>query len=170
VEKGLPPACAQQCVGRIRFVGFLDDEEGQVYKLVNKYKVALPLRADYGTVPNVYYVPPTEAPPKFDANGKIIEGSERVPMAELEKLFGKEVHEAAKTLKAEMKKRKETGESELMDLLIAYKHDDMFRLDNQYYADFAKAKGLSAPTPVDERYLKGKFTKGMTFFAKAVHS
>ena len=41
---------------------------------------------------------------------------------ELEKLFGKEVHEAAKTLRAEMKKRKETGVSELMDLLIAYKH------------------------------------------------
>jgi hypothetical protein len=46
----------------------------------------------------------------------------------------------------------------------------MFRLDNQYYADFAKAKGLSPSAPVDERYLKGKFTKGMTFFAKAVHS
>ena len=91
-------------------------------------------------------------------------------MAELEKLFGKEVHEAAKTLKAEMKKRKETGESELMDLLIAYKHEDMFRLDNQYYADVAKAKGLSPVKPIDERYVSGKFTQKMKFFAKAVHS
>ena len=170
IEKGLPPACAQQCVGRIRFVGFLDDEEGQVHKLVKKYKVALPLRADYGTVPNVYYVPPTEAPPKFDANGKIIEGSQRVPMAELEKLFGKEVHEATRILKDEMKKRKETGVSELMDLLIAYKHDDMFRLDNQYYADVIKAKGLTPSKPIDERYVSGKFTQKMKFFTKAVRS
>lgn len=65
----------------------------------------------------------------------------------LKKLFGKEVHEAAKTLRAEMKRRKETGVSELMDLLIAYKHDDMFRLDNQYYADVAKAKGLTPSKP-----------------------
>ncbi len=133
IEQGLPPACAQQCVGRIRFVGFLDDKESQVHKLVHKYKVALPLRSDYGTQPNVYYVPPTEAPPKFDANGKIIEGSTRVPIAELEKLFGPEVNGAIKTVKREMKKRKDSGESELMDLLIAYNHEDMFRLDSGYY-------------------------------------
>lgn len=109
---------------------------------------------------------PREAPPKFDAHGKIIEGSQRVPMAELEKLFGKEVHEATRILKDEMKKRKETGVSELMDLLIAYKHDDMFRLDNQYYADVAKAKGLTPSKPIDERYVSGKFTQKIKFFTK----
>ena len=165
VEQGLPPACAQQCVGRIRFVGFLDDTEGQVHKLVHKYKVALGLRPDYGTQPNVYYIPPTEAPPKFDADGKIIEGSNRIPVAELEKLFGKEVHGAIKTLKKEMKKRKETGESELMDILIAYQHSEMFRLDNNYYQTVAKEKGLTPLAPVDERYVKGKFTKATHFKA-----
>ena len=165
VEQGLPPACAQQCVGRIRFVGFLDDKEGQVHKLVHKYKVALGLRPDYGTQPNVYYIPPTEAPPKFDADGKIIEGSNRIPAAELEKLFGKEVHGAIKTLKKEMKKRKETGESELMDILIAYQHSEMFRLDNNYYQTVAKEKGLTPLAPVDERYVKGKFTKATHFKA-----
>lgn len=165
VEQGLPPACAQQCVGRIRFVGFLDDKEGQVHKLVYKYKVALGLRPDYGTEPNVYYIPPTEAPPKFDADGKIIEGSNRIPIAELEKLFGKEVHGAIKTLKKEMKKRKETGESELMDILIAYQHSEMFRLDNDYYQNVAKAKGLTPLAPVDERYVKGKYTKVSHFKA-----
>jgi len=148
----------------------LDDEEGQVYKLVKKFKVALPLRPDYGTESNVYYVPPTEAPPKFDANGKIIEGSTRIPPEVLEKLFGKEVHEAARTLRAEMKKRKETGESELMDLLIAYKHEDMFRLDGNYYAEYAKSKGMPVIKPVDERYLSGKFTAKMTFFTKGAHA
>lgn len=164
IEQGLPPACAQQCVGRIRFVGFLDDEEGQVHKLVNKYKVALPLRSDYGTQPNVYYIPPTEAPPKFDANGKIIEGSTRVPVKELENLFGSEVHFAIKTVKEEIKKRKETGESELMDLLIAYNHEDMFRLDSGYYQDYAKLHGLVPMKLVDNRYSAGKNSNSMKFF------
>ncbi len=164
IEQGLPPACAQQCVGRIRFVGFLDDEDSQVYKLVHKYKVALPLRSDYGTEPNVYYVPPTEAPPKFDANGKIIEDSTRIPIVELEKLFGEEVRGAIKTVKDEIKKRKETGESELMDLLIAYNHDDMFRLDNDYYQDYAKKSKLSPFKLIDTRYSSGKNSKSMKFF------
>ena len=167
IEQGLPPACAQQCVGRIRFVGFLDDEESQVYKLVHKYKVAIGLRPDYGTTPNVYYIPPVESPVKFDANGKPIEGSDRIPTEELEKLFGPAVHEAMKTVKAEMKKRKETGESELMDLLISYQHQNMFRLDNNYYQEYAKEKGLHLAAPVDTRYIKGKHTT-ITHF-KAAH-
>jgi DMSO reductase family type II enzyme iron-sulfur subunit len=159
IEQGLPPACAQQCVGRIRFVGFLDDEESQVYKLVHKYKVALGLRPEYGTQPNVYYIPPTESPAKFDADGKIIEGSTRLPVEELVKLFGDGVHDSIHTLKAEMQKRKETGESELMDLLIAYQHHDMFRLDNNYYHEVAKQKGNKLAPPVDSRYIVGKHTQ-----------
>ena len=158
IEQGLPPACAQQCVGRTRFVGFLDDEDGQIYKLVEKYKVALPLRDDYGTQPNVYYVPPVEAPPKYDANGKIIGDSQRIPTDELEKLFGEGVYSAINTLRSERDIRKRTGKSELMDLLIAYQHSDMFRLDNAYYQDIAKEKGLEPPQPIDLRYLKGKYT------------
>lgn len=130
IEKGLPPACAHQCVGRIRFVGYLDDEEGQVHKLVNQYKVALPLHAEYGTVPNVFYVPPLPGPPKFDAFGKPIPNSERIPVDYLESLFGPDTKKALATLEAEMKKRKQTGKSELMDILIAYKHSEMFRLDS----------------------------------------
>lgn len=128
IERGLPPACAEQCVGRIRFVGFLDDEEGQVYKLVKKYKVALPLHPESGTEPNVYYVPPMSGPLKFDKEGKPIEGSERIPSEYLESLFGPEVHEALATLKVEVEKRKNGEGSEMLDLLIAYNHSDMFRL------------------------------------------
>ncbi len=160
IEKGLPPACAQQCVGRIRFVGFLDDEDSQVYKLVKKFKVALPLRDDYGTQPNVYYVPPSKAPAKFDSEGKVIEGSDRIPMEELEMLFGKEVRRVVKTLNIEMKNKKEKGESELMDILIAYNHHDMFRLDNDYYQKTAKEKGNKPFDLIDRRYIAGKHTKG----------
>ena len=170
IEQGLPPACAQSCVGRIRFVGFLDDEESQVYKLVHKYKVALPLRPDYGTQPNVYYVPPVDTPPKFDENGKVIEGSNRIPMEELEKLFGPAVHDAIKTIKAEREKRKKTGESELMDILIAYQHKDMFRLDHNYYVDVAKQKGMKPLPLVDERYVAGKHTKPSSLSHFKVHA
>ncbi|WP_457640890.1 4Fe-4S dicluster domain-containing protein [Persephonella sp.] len=162
IERGLPPACAHQCVGRIRFVGFLDDEESQVYKLVHKYKVALPLRPDFGTQPNVYYVPPLEGPPKFDDEGKPIEGSERIPVEFLEKLFGPEVHQALKTLKEEMEKRKRGEPSELMDILIAYNHADMFRLDENYYQNIAAEKGLKGSEffkIIDERYVQGANTE-----------
>jgi len=169
VEEGLPPACAQQCVGRIRFVGFLDDKESQVHKLVHKYKVALPLREDYGTQPNIYYIPPTEAPPKFDAEGRIIEGSTRIPVEELEKLFGPEVHRVIKTIKSEIETRKETGKSEILDLLIAYQHSEMFRLDNDYYQAIKKEQGLNATTPIDERYVKGAHTKSISHFSVGGH-
>ena len=129
IEKGLPPACAQQCVGRIRFVGYLDDVEGQVHQLVLKYKVALPLHAEYGTQPNVYYVPPMTGPRKFDKHGKPIEGSDRIPLAYLESLFGPRVHEVLKTLEAEVARKKAGQGSALLDLLIAYKHADMFRIE-----------------------------------------
>ncbi|WP_457624475.1 4Fe-4S dicluster domain-containing protein [Persephonella sp.] len=160
IEKGLPPACAHQCVGRIRFVGFLDDEDSQVYKLVHKYKVALPLRPDFGTQPNVYYVPPVLSPPKFDEEGKPMDGG-RIPMDFLEKLFGPEVHRAAETLLAEMEKRKRGEESELMDILIAYSHADMFRLDENYYQEIAAKQGLKGTEYfklIDERYVQGKNT------------
>jgi len=127
IEKGLPPVCAKQCSGRARFVGFLDDLESQVYKLVYRYKVAIPLRADFGTKPNVYYIPPVDSPFKFDENNKMTKES-RIPKDELEKLFGKEVFEAIDKIKFEMKKRRETRESELMDILISYRQSDMFEV------------------------------------------
>ena len=58
IEQGVAPACARQCPGRLRFVGFLEDPDGPIDKLVNQWKVALPLHPEFGTEPNVYYVPP----------------------------------------------------------------------------------------------------------------
>ncbi len=126
VERGLPPACARQCVGRLRFVGYLDDREGPVYKLVKKWKVALPLRPDFGTQPNVYYVPPL-SPPKFGAKGEVA-GEQRIPIDYLKKLFGPSVEDSLRTLQEEMKKKADGGESELIGILIAYKHSEMFKL------------------------------------------
>jgi complex iron-sulfur molybdoenzyme family reductase subunit beta len=126
IEKGLPPACAKQCVGRIRHVGYLDDEDSHVYRLVKKWKVALPLRPDFGTIPNVYYVPPL-SPPKFNGSGEVTD-EPRIPMEFLKKLFGSEVENTLKLLKEEMDKKAKGEKSELMDILIAYKHSDMFKI------------------------------------------
>jgi len=128
IEKGMPPACAEQCVGRIRFVGFLDDTDSQVYKLVKEFKVALPLHPEYGTQPNVFYVPPLSGPPKFDGEGRPMEGSERIPLEYLEHLFGPTVHQALATLKTEVEKRRKNQPSALLDLLIAFHHSEMFRV------------------------------------------
>ena len=128
VEKGLPPACAQQCVGRMRWVGFLDDEAGQVHQLVRRWEVALPLHPEYGTQPNVFYVPPLPGPPTFDAQGRPVPGSRRIPTAHLESLFGPAVHKAVATLEGELARRRKGEPSELLDTLIAFRQADMFRL------------------------------------------
>ncbi len=131
IEQGLPPACAKQCVGRIRFVGYLDDEDSAVYQLVKEWKVALPLHEEYGTQPNVYYVPPL-SPPKYDSEGKLT-GEQRIPDEYLVSLFGPRVPEVLKTLQEERNKRRSGGDSELMDILIAYRQEEMFSLDADYY-------------------------------------
>jgi dimethylsulfide dehydrogenase subunit beta/complex iron-sulfur molybdoenzyme family reductase subunit beta len=125
VEKGVAPACAAQCVGRIRLVGFRDDRDGPIWKLVEQYRVALPLRPDFNTEPNVFYVPPS-APPAFDAEGR--PAGDRIPRAVLERLFGPGVGAALDTLAAERAKKASGAGSELMDLLIGFRQAEMFKL------------------------------------------
>lgn len=125
VEQGVAPACMRQCPGRIRFFGYLDDPNSAVYKLVNDWKVAIRLHPEFGTEPNLYYVPPL-APYKLTDDGEIDESQPRIPDEYLEWLFGAGVHDALGVLKAEMEKRRNGEPSELMDILIAFKHEDMF--------------------------------------------
>ena len=126
IEKGLAMACARQCVGRIRWVGYRDDEAGPIHLLVDKYKVALPLHPEWGTKPNVFYVPPT-SPPKFGADGSA-QADSRIPIAYLEELFGDGVRGAFETIAAERAKKANGEASELMDTLIGFKHHEMFKL------------------------------------------
>ncbi|MDY0067981.1 MAG: respiratory nitrate reductase subunit beta [Steroidobacteraceae bacterium] len=123
LEKGVAPACARQCPGRLRFVGYLDDEQGPIHKLVHQWKVALPLHPEYGTQPNVYYVPPL-SPPAVDASGKVMSSRPRIPLAYLESLFGPQVGQALAVLEAEKEKKSRGAPSELMDALIVYKWPD----------------------------------------------
>ncbi|MCB1685208.1 MAG: 4Fe-4S dicluster domain-containing protein [Pseudomonadales bacterium] len=126
IEKGVAPACARQCPGRLRFVGYLDDPEGPIWKLVHKWKVALPLHPEFGLEPNVFYVPPM-SPPRLDDEGRPTD-EPRIPLDYLVSLFGSGTQAALETLVSERTRRRSGESSELMDLLIAYDWHENFRL------------------------------------------
>src|SRR3970282_632950 len=90
LEQGVAPACARQCPGRMVFVGYLDDEEGPIHKLVHEWQVALPLHPEYGTAPNVFYVPPL-SPAQIKPDGAVDASAPRIPIEYLEELFGSRV-------------------------------------------------------------------------------
>ena len=123
IEQGVAPACVRQCPGRAAFIGFLDDEGSAVHKLVQKWKVALPLHPEFGTHPNVYYVPPL-SPAPLREDGSFDESGERIPKAYLEKLFGPSVHGALDVLKTELDRKRRGQDSDVMDALILYRWKD----------------------------------------------
>ncbi|GBD22738.1 Selenate reductase subunit beta [bacterium HR29] len=63
--------CMATCVGKIRLQGlvrvdetgrWVEDRQNPIYYLVHVEKVALPLYPQFGTQPNVYYIPPRWVP------------------------------------------------------------------------------------------------------------
>jgi nitrate reductase beta subunit len=69
-EQGLQPQCFVNCIGKIRFAGFVSTPEqaradNPIDYLVHVKKVALPLYPQWGLEPNVYYVPPVHVPRRF---------------------------------------------------------------------------------------------------------
>jgi ethylbenzene hydroxylase subunit beta/complex iron-sulfur molybdoenzyme family reductase subunit beta len=125
LEQGVANACARQCPGRVRFVGYLDDEGSAVHKLVKKWQVAVPLHPEYGTEPNVFYVPP-RSPKRFDENGHLDDSKPRIPEDYLRSLFGQAGIDALGKINTELESVREGGKSELLDVLVAYKWTDMF--------------------------------------------
>lgn len=70
IEQGEQPRCVQTCIGKIRMQGFLskpgeEKADNPIDYLVRIKKVALPLYPQYGTEPNVYYIPPVHVPKEF---------------------------------------------------------------------------------------------------------
>jgi nitrate reductase / nitrite oxidoreductase, beta subunit len=70
IEQGLQPQCFVNCIGKIRFAGFVSlpehaDPENPIDYLVHVRKVALPLFPQFGLEPNIYYIPPLHAPQAF---------------------------------------------------------------------------------------------------------
>ena len=92
-------------------------QQSPIYKMAVQWKVALPLHPEYGTEPNIYYVPPLGSR-AFGADGEITDQS-RIPLATLEEMFGPEVSRVLGVLRAEREKSKQGQKSELIDLLVS---------------------------------------------------
>jgi DMSO reductase family type II enzyme iron-sulfur subunit len=125
LERGVAPTCARQCPGRLAFVGMLEDQEGPIHRLVHEWGVALPLHGEYGTGPNIFYVPPL-SPYRLHEDMTIDYETPRIPSSYLESLFGPNVHSALAILKREMDTVREGGTSEILDTLIVYKWQSLF--------------------------------------------
>jgi dimethylsulfide dehydrogenase subunit beta len=125
VEKDYAPVCAKSCPARAMLFGYLDDKASYIHKLVKQYKVALPLRPDFGTEPNVYYVPPFVRPPHLGPGNQPTAAAD-IPIGLLRSYFGPEVDQALATLKEHREKAAAGERSELMDLLIIYRWADAF--------------------------------------------
>lgn len=87
VEQGLQTQCVEQCIGKIRGQGWISEgdairEDHPIDYLVRVRKIALPLYPQFGTGPNVYYIPPIHVPADY-----------------LEQLFGPGVEHAIETYK-----------------------------------------------------------------------
>ncbi len=70
IEKGEQPRCVTTCIGKIRMQGFIEDtrpprKDNPIDMIVRIKKLALPLYPQFGTQPNVYYVPPIHVPKDF---------------------------------------------------------------------------------------------------------
>jgi nitrate reductase beta subunit len=70
IESGLQPQCFANCIGKIRFAGWISKPEqarpdNPIDFLVHVKKVALPLFPQFGLEPNVYYIPPLNVPREF---------------------------------------------------------------------------------------------------------
>jgi len=88
IEQGIQPQCFVNCIGKIRMTGWISKpedarEENPIDYLVHVKKVALPLFPQFGLEPNVYYIPPVQAPKAF-----------------LEQMFGPGVEQAIETYRA----------------------------------------------------------------------
>ena len=125
LDAGVAPTCARQCPGRAVFVGMRGDPSGPIRRLTEEWEVALPLHPEYGTEPNVFYVPPLSAR-RLREDMSIDQRSERIPPTYLESLFGPKVHAALQRLRSEIATVRAGGTSELLDTLIAYDWLDLF--------------------------------------------
>lgn len=106
VEQGYQTQCVQNCIGKIRIFGFKSSfdkprEDNPIDYLVHIKKIALPLYPQFGTEPNVYYIPPIHVPIPF-----------------IKQLFGPQVEEALKLYK------KITEDKKLVGLLMLFGSTD----------------------------------------------
>ena len=56
-DRGIEPSCVNTCPGNARTLGDLNDPESEISKLLKNFGDSVkPLRPDFGTAPNVFYL------------------------------------------------------------------------------------------------------------------
>ena len=97
VEQGEVALCVESCIGKIRMHGFLTTQgpprdDNPLDYIVKIRKLALPVYAQFGTSPNVYYIPPVHVPNGFleQVFGPGVERSKQIyrKLADDRKLLG----------------------------------------------------------------------------------
>lgn len=139
--------CFNQCVGRIRFSGFYRPDLGpdaadnlskNVNQLIDVWGVALRLHPEFGTAPNLFYIPPV-SPPTFGTSGQLQPGTRRIPTDLLATMFGDDpsqthqdrvarIEEIFGILETERAKVRDGGSSPLIDILSAHDESDRMQL------------------------------------------
>ncbi|MBX3128139.1 MAG: hypothetical protein KF718_15560 [Polyangiaceae bacterium] len=143
IEKGEQPQCVKTCIGKIRLQGFLsrpgeERADNPLDYLVRIRKVALPLYPQYGTEPNVYYIPPVHVPRDF-----------------LGQMFGPGVEEAISTY------RSAATDQQLLAALLLFGNTS--RILHGFRADKTEAVGFDAEqkevvrVPYTEPFFKRDF-------------
>ncbi len=139
VEQGILPRCMRNCIGKIRTFGWVSPPEkvrpdNPVDFLVHVRKVALPLFPQFGTEPNVYYIPPIHV------------GSKSF----LTMMFGPHASKAVETYKNAM----EGNDKELLGVLeLALATDRIvsrFSLENDQVLGFDESGAEVARVPLKE--------------------
>ena len=145
--------CMTACVGQIRLQGLVDlnedgswkeDRQNPLYYMVKVAKVALPLYPQFGTEPNIYYIPPRWVPRDYLTQmfGPGVDeaiDAYRAPSRELlavmqlfrrsqEIVFRYEIQEGEKAYETKVRGEKFTMYN---DTVIAYREngDEIFRTD-----------------------------------------
>jgi nitrate reductase beta subunit len=144
--------CFTQCPGRIRYAGLLDltgfdptqplsayNAQFNVNRLVYEFGVALRLHPEFGTEPNLFYIPPLSSP-ILDANGVVV-GTRRIPVEFLAMLFGDNRSQtlAERVARVEeifvkLEAARNGSYPELQNVLIARSEQDRLQLNLEYGA------------------------------------
>ncbi|MGR6837115.1 4Fe-4S dicluster domain-containing protein [Syntrophomonas erecta] len=119
LEQGKAPICASSCVARAIFFGDISNPSSKVSKLVNEYKVALPIHKEYNTGANIYYIPPVLTA-GIGGTDQMAQDQARIPEEYLVGLFGPEVKKIKNRLQNAVVMAREGKSSPLIDILVEY--------------------------------------------------
>lgn len=155
IEKGEQPRCVQTCIGKIRLQGFLskpgeERENNPIDYIVKVRKLALPLYPQFGTEPNVYYIPPIHVPVNF-----------------LKQMFGDSVEESIKLYKNLKNDKKLLGALLLFGSTQKIIHS--FKVEDEKVLGFDSNGNLVAEVPFKEPiYIRPYFDNKLNTYRRSI--